>query len=122
VSVTSVAFKRIWKFLKNARKSGVESVGDFLNRDAVLTPDLFLLDVMLPDGFGVEVCNLSRSSGTDGHKPIVIMSAHASYQEISRSCQANEFINKPFDIDSFVTRIRKLTTADLWANPVSISF
>jgi len=68
--------------------------------------DLFLLDVMLPDGNGIEICNQLKSTASTSHVPVIIMSAH--HQLIAADkCQAADFIQKPFDIDDFVARIQK---------------
>ncbi|MCX2430997.1 MULTISPECIES: response regulator transcription factor [unclassified Pedobacter] len=83
-----------------------ENVNDFMGRDLEESPDLFLLDVMLPDGSGLEVCNHLRSESLQGNVPIIIMSAHASLEQVSSGCKADAFIQKPFELDFFLNKIR----------------
>ena len=70
------------------------------------SPDLILLDIMLPDGNGIEICkNLRKTESTTGI-PVVLMSAHADASILQDNC-ANDFIAKPFDIDDLVTRVNR---------------
>ncbi|WP_316796668.1 response regulator transcription factor [Pedobacter agri] len=69
-----------------------ESVKAFENRDGN-QPDLFILDVMLPDGNGIEVCRVLKVINTT--TPVLIMIAHASLKEINQGCAADDYIEKP---------------------------
>lgn len=60
-------------------------------------PDLFLLDVMLPDGDGVELCIELKNGDQSGHIPVLMMSAHAGLDRVT-ACQPDGFIPKPFDL------------------------
>ncbi|RZM10943.1 MAG: response regulator [Pedobacter sp.] len=82
------------------------NVHDFMNRKSGEVPDLFLLDVMLPDGSGIEVCGELKSQSDLSKAPIIIMSAHASLDEVTSLCKAEGFIQKPFDIDAFLGKVR----------------
>lgn len=68
------------------------------------TPDLFLLDIMLPDGNGLDLCKELKKSENTREVPVVLMSAHA---DISRMEGADDFIAKPFDVDELLQRIEK---------------
>lgn len=69
-------------------------------------PDLILLDVMLPDGNGIEICeNLGRARETR-HIPVILMSAHVD-AGISEKDHARDFISKPFDINDFMAKVRR---------------
>ena len=67
--------------------------------------DLFLLDVMLPDGNGMDYCSELKSSPVTSCMPVVMMSANFSNEEINKRCFADDYIHKPFEIDDFVKRI-----------------
>lgn len=67
-------------------------------------PDLFLLDIMLPDGNGVDLCRELKKNAETKKIPVVLMSAHA---DISRTEGADDFIAKPFDVDELLRRIEK---------------
>ncbi|MFC6101652.1 response regulator transcription factor [Olivibacter domesticus] len=68
-------------------------------------PDLILLDIMLPDGNGVEVCNDLKQKKAFRNVPLILMSAHAKMSVIARECPANDFIAKPFDIFELTDKV-----------------
>ncbi len=80
------------------------TINDFMSADR-RSADLFLLDVMLPDGNGIEVCKELKSSITTREVPVVIMSAHADLKNLGKECPAEGFITKPFDINKFLQKI-----------------
>ena len=82
------------------------NVKDFMNRDQSDIPDLYLLDVMLPDGSGIEVCGQLKSESSLSKAPILIMSAHANLEQVTNGCNAEGFIQKPFDVDNFLDNVR----------------
>lgn len=67
-------------------------------------PDLFLLDLMLPDGNGLEVGMELKKSEETKDIPVIIMSAHADLQKMEG---ADEFISKPFNVDELLDCIRR---------------
>ena len=72
-------------------------------RDSV--PDLFILDVMIPDGDGADICTDLKSDPFTKHIPIIVMSANDQNKQKSIEAGANDYISKPFDIDYIVRRI-----------------
>ena len=68
------------------------------------TPDLFLLDIMLPDGNGLDLCKKLKQTLTTRNIPVVLMSAHA---QLSSMEGADDFIAKPFDVDDLVDKINR---------------
>lgn len=74
-------------------------------------PDLVVLDVMLPDGNGVDICNKLKSNPVTKELPVLLMSANANMAFVSKESMADDFISKPFDIDDLVTRAKKLLLA-----------
>lgn len=69
--------------------------------------DLILLDVMLPDGNGIDLSRWLKADAQTCQIPILIMSAHALVNDVLSSTQADGFISKPFDIDVFVSKIQQ---------------
>ncbi|TKC09379.1 response regulator transcription factor [Pedobacter frigoris] len=69
-------------------------------------PDLILLDVMLPDGNGIEICHSLKTAATTTHIPVVIMSAHAAETAILEEACADDFISKPFDLEHLIQIIK----------------
>ncbi|MCX2574290.1 response regulator transcription factor [Pedobacter sandarakinus] len=68
-------------------------------------PDLFLLDVMLPDGNGAEICEDLKTDMFTKHIPIIVMSAQNNSEQKAIAAFANDYISKPFDIDDVLARI-----------------
>ncbi|RZM28223.1 MAG: response regulator [Pedobacter sp.] len=73
------------------------SAEDFTNAFKDEVPDIFLVDVMLPDGDGISLCNLIKHDSRSAEVPVLIMSAHSDAAKVKR-CKAEEFIPKPFDL------------------------
>ena len=69
-------------------------------------PDLIIMDVMLPDGNGLEVSIEVRNEKTTSQIPIIMMSAHRDFNQDRESSPAEEFIAKPFDIDHLLERVK----------------
>ncbi len=81
------------------------TAGEFKRCISSEIADLILMDVMLPDGNGLEMCeDLNKDPGTS-QIPVVLMSAHADQSLFEKSC-AKDFIAKPFDVDDLLIRIR----------------
>jgi DNA-binding response OmpR family regulator len=68
-------------------------------------PDLVLLDLMLPDRSGFELCGVLRQGG---RTPIVILSARGQKADKLRGLKlgADDYLTKPFDLDELVARIQ----------------
>lgn len=85
------------------------SVDAFNKRDKSVIPDIFILDVMLPDGSGTDICNEIKADSATSNTPVMIISAHAKEANVINSCKADSFISKPFDIDDVILKIESLT-------------
>ncbi|HEX8198983.1 MAG TPA: response regulator [Isosphaeraceae bacterium] len=70
-------------------------------------PDLIVLDVMLPDINGKEVCDLIRQNPTMADIKIICISGMIEEDKIDelRRAGANDFLHKPLDIDELKRRI-----------------
>ena len=66
-------------------------------------PDLILLDIRLPGKLGTEVCKELKQ--IDAHLPIILFSAHAKLGVALDLCDADGFIEKPFDIKNLIKTI-----------------
>jgi diguanylate cyclase (GGDEF)-like protein len=86
--------------------NGVEAVR--LAHDEV--PDLAMLDVMMPDLDGYEVCRQIRGSFTTRHIPIVMLTARTEVGDKVRGLEggANDYVTKPWDNRELVLRIRNV--------------
>lgn len=73
-------------------------------------PDIILLDAMLPDGNGIDLCKHIKENLATRHIPIIIMSARQFDNIDSRSVAA--YINKPFSINEIVTTVERVAQAN----------
>lgn len=85
--------------------SSFATVTEFME-SAHQIPDLYLLDVMLPDGDGIQLCSELRNNPQSSQVPVIMISAHKGGTEVKRRCPGAEFIPKPFDIEDLITQIR----------------
>jgi len=83
------------------------TVADFNMAFEKSYPDLFLIDVMLPDGNGINVCTYIKNDTRTGQIPVILMSAHAPAEFMSRESCANAFLNKPFDLQVLLDTIKE---------------
>lgn len=69
-------------------------------------PDLILLDLLLPDVGGLEICSRLRETGY--RKPILILTAKDLEEDKVRGLDlgADDYITKPFGIQELLARIR----------------
>lgn len=73
-------------------------------------PDLIVLDVMLPDINGKEVCQRVRSDKSMHEVRIICISGMVEEDKIEelRAAGANDFIKKPFEVDMLIDRVCQL--------------
>ena len=70
------------------------------------SPDLILLDIMLGDMDGRDVCQSLKNNPKTEHIPVIMISAsHSLYDNKTESCLADDFISKPFDIDYLAKKV-----------------
>jgi len=83
------------------------SVTAFMKGELRPNADLFLLDIMLPDGSGIEVCTLLKGDRNTKNVPVLMMSAHSNENEVDGLCKAQGFLAKPFDIYDFMSKVNR---------------
>ena len=71
-------------------------------------PDLIILDIMLPDIDGIEVCKRLRSSEDFKDVPIIMLTAKSTEIDkvVGLELGADDYITKPFSFKELVARIR----------------
>lgn len=87
--------------------SGYATAGAFSQQISQELPDLILLDIMLPDGNGIDICKKLKASKETSHIPVILMSANAHKSQVISEARAEDFISKPFDIDIFRHRVNE---------------
>ena len=73
-------------------------------------PDLIVLDLMLPEIDGLEVCKRLRSAPETAMLPIIMLTAKAeeSDQVIGLELGADDYVTKPFSPKALVARVKAL--------------
>ena len=71
-------------------------------------PDLIILDIMLPDGSGLDWLRALRANQND--VPVLLLTARDSIQDrvAGLDCGADDYLVKPFSIDELLARMRAL--------------
>lgn len=83
---------------------GVEAV-ETVHRES---PDLMILDVMMPNMDGLEVCRSLRSEGWE--RPILVLTARdgVSDRVAGLDAGADDYLPKPFALEELLARVRSL--------------
>lgn len=77
-----------------------------------LQPDVILLDVMLGDMDGRDICKHLKDSAGTRDIPVIIVSATHSFHTLrEKMCGANDYLSKPFDVSELVDRVKKQMAA-----------
>src|SRR5580658_210891 len=79
---------------------------DALHQAEIYQPDLMILDVMLPDMDGFEVCRSLRSEGND--VPVIFLTARDTTSDTIRGLTlgGDDYVTKPFSVEALVARVR----------------
>ncbi len=75
-----------------------------------LSPDLILLDLMLPGVDGLEVCRALRANPATAAVPVIMLTARAEESDriVGLELGADDYITKPFSPNEVVARVRAL--------------
>ena len=97
----------------NLEKEGFQLVGSQTGKGAIELarrekPDLILLDIMLPDSDGLDICKGIRNHSELAHVPVIFLTARASETDriVGLELGANDYIVKPFFIRELIARIK----------------
>lgn len=73
-------------------------------------PDLVLLDLMLPDLDGIEICRLLRSTEEWSSIPVIMMTAKTAEQDriLGLELGADDYVTKPFSVKELVARVKSV--------------
>jgi two-component system phosphate regulon response regulator PhoB len=99
----------------NLRAAGFETLLATTGEQAIAqlrrrVPDLVLLDLMLPDVPGTEVCRQIKADPRTKHVPVVMLTAKG--EEVDRvvgfEIGADDYVTKPFSVRELVLRLKAL--------------
>ncbi len=101
-----VAFLRLF----DCEAQGVYNGQSGLKAATEQRPDVLILDLMLPDMDGLEVCRRLREQPTTHDLPIVILSARTSPEDVKLgyAAGATRYLKKPVDLDLLLKEVRRV--------------
>ncbi|MBT4540720.1 response regulator [Candidatus Woesearchaeota archaeon] len=72
-------------------------------------PDLIILDIMMPNMNGYQVCKILRADKNTSNTPIIMLTAKHQVEDVKRAIEtgADEYITKPFEPDLLRKRINE---------------
>ena len=88
--------------------------GDGLAEMRRQRPDLVILDLMLPDLSGYEVCQEARRTPDLAETPIIVLTARAQEAERHKGLEvgATEYVTKPFRVADLLSRVARLAAPE----------
>lgn len=88
----------------------VQRASDALKAAQADPPDLVLLDLMLPDGSGTDVCRVLKTTPTTRAVPVIMVTARG--EEIDRvvgfEIGADDYVVKPFSVRELILRVKAI--------------
>ena len=97
----------------NLEKEGFGMAGSQTGKGAIELcrrerPDLVILDIMLPDSDGLEICKAIRAHSELSALPVIFLTARASETDriVGLELGANDYIVKPFFVRELIARIK----------------
>src|SRR5580658_4784346 len=97
----------------NLEKEGFTMAGAQTGKGAIdlcrrERPDLIILDIMLPDSDGLEICKAVRAHSELAHVPVIFLTARATETDriVGLELGANDYIVKPFFVRELIARIK----------------
>jgi len=97
----------------NLEKEGFTMVGSQTGKGALdlcrrVRPDLVLLDIMLPDSDGLDICKGIRQDPDLSATPVIFLTARAAETDriVGLELGANDYVVKPFFVRELIARIK----------------
>ena len=99
----------------NLKQAGFGSVSagdgaEALKKARSLTPGLIVLDLMMPEMDGLEVCRILRRDPATASIPIIMLTAKAAEMDriVGLELGADDYLTKPFSPRELVLRIKRI--------------
>lgn len=71
-------------------------------------PDIYILDIWMSGSDGRDLCKKLKSNSLTKHIPVILISASNDLQRSAEAAGADDFLAKPFEIDSLLEKIEQL--------------
>lgn len=82
--------------------------GNLLKQIKRTKPNLLILDVLLSGGDGRIICKNLKAEQTTKDLPVIIVSAHPSVDKSIKESGADDFLEKPFEMETLLNKVEKL--------------
>ena len=83
-------------------------------------PHLILLDVLLSGEDGREICKRLKSDAQTARVPIIMLTAHSDASKLADTSGADDFLEKPFDVDVLIEIVEKHLASTQSSNSSSL--
>jgi CheY-like chemotaxis protein len=109
----SVTIQKVVGIIFGGEEYTLAVVGDgnaAVSKAQEMSPDVMLIDALMPGMSGYEVCEAVRKIPSLSQVPIVLMagSFEPFDENKARQCGANDFITKPFESQQIIAKVREL--------------
>jgi DNA-binding response OmpR family regulator len=93
-----------YETISENKSSNAMQVADTVN------PNLFILDLMMPEPDGFKLCRMLRADPKFAHTPILIVTAlnDSDSQVVAYGAGANDYLTKPYHIAELTQRVKAL--------------
>ncbi|MCM8791990.1 MAG: response regulator [Candidatus Omnitrophica bacterium] len=88
----------------------VNKAKEALNKVKLFKPDLIILDLLMPEIGGLELCEMFNQDPQTARIPIIVISALSGYTDIKKAYKLGVlgYITKPYDFDQVLNEVKKI--------------
>ena len=105
-------FELVQLYIETEEVELLQALDAYAGLDLVLgqTPDLVVLDIMMPGMDGLEMCRTLRNLPAVAQTPVMILSAKVKPQDIEAGYQAgaDHYVTKPFEPEKLAHKIEQI--------------
>jgi len=83
---------------------------EFVAKVRAFEPDLMILDIMMPELNGLQLCRIARSDPSMKHIPIIFVTAKGEAEDRVKGLEtgADDYVSKPFNNKELLLRVAKI--------------
>jgi two-component system response regulator VicR len=99
-------------FSDNGYEVELSNDGEKTDHLAKIKPDIILLDIRLENSGrnGATICAALKAGWETHDLPVILLSAEAELKQISKTCGADDYVAKPFDLEDLIYKVKVLLT------------
>jgi DNA-binding response OmpR family regulator len=86
----------------------LSNAGDIFSEISQFCPDILIIDILLGGEDGRDICKALRKDGQNKDLRILVFSANPNYLHDYKSYGADDYIEKPFDINTLLEKASSL--------------